>query len=115
MTVCVAAIFQNNSVLGASDRMLTAGGNIEFEPPQPKIWILTTSIIAMVADDILVHAELHQDVLRIVNERVVKEPQNWWKVSDVAELYSQAYSKLRRKRASKEILEPLGLDFESFI
>jgi len=115
MTVCIGAIYGDNAILGASDRMLTAGGSIEFEPDQSKIFPLTSSIIAMVADDILIHAELYQYVLGVVNDRISKEPDNWLRVSDIADLYSDFYSQLRQKHALKEVLEPLGLDFDSFI
>ena len=114
MTVCIAAIYDNSSVVGASDRMLTAG-DIQFQPYQSKIWALTTSVVAMVAGDIAVQAEVFQYVSGVVTERVKTEPENWWKVSDVAELYSRAYVDLRLKRAERASLAPLGLDRNSFI
>jgi len=115
MTVCIGAIYEGNSVLGASDRMITAGGNIEFQPSQPKIWPITSSVIAMVADDIAVHTVIHQEVSKIVSSRIESEPQNWWKVKDIADLYSQSYIQLKLKSASKKILSPFGLDPDSFI
>ncbi len=115
MTVCVGAIYENNSVLGGSDRMITAGGNIEFQPLQPKIWPITSSIVAMVADDIVVHTEIHQEVFKSVSVRIEKEPQNWWKVKDVADLYSQFYIQLRLRSSSRSILSLFGLDTDSFI
>jgi len=115
MTVCVAAICDNNThIIGASDRMLTAG-DIEFQPPQTKIWGLTNSIVAMVAGDMTIQSEIYQKVFNIVIDRIKIDPSNWWKVKDMAELYSNCYSELRFKRAEKEILWPLGLDKDKFI
>lgn len=115
MTVCVAAIYENNAVLGAADRMITSGGHIEFQPPQPKIWPITSAITAMVADDISVHAAIHQEILGVVNERIQKEPQNWWKVKDIADLYCQSYHRLRSKAAADVVLSPFGLNLDTFI
>lgn len=45
MTVCIAAIYQEGGlpgILGASDRMITVG-DVEFEPPQPKVLPLVSS------------------------------------------------------------------------
>ncbi len=115
MTVCIAAICDEKAVVGASDRMITAGGVVEYEPNETKIWRFTPSVLALVAGDILVHTEVYSVVFQIVQDRVTKEPDNWWGVKDVAELYSAAYSRLRQKRASREILERFGLNEEGFI
>lgn len=114
MTVCVAAMFSGNSIMGASDRMLTAG-DIQFEPQQPKIIKLTTSIFIMVAGDSSMQAEIIQNVRNDVQDRINKEPENWWRVQDVANLYSKYYNKSRFERAEKNILSPLGLDNNAFI
>lgn len=114
MTVCVATIFDNKSIIGASDRMLTSGV-IEFQPNQSKVWQLTTSIAVMVAGDIGIQSEMFQKVAPVVYDRIKAEPNNWWKVEDVAELYSKYHSELRSKRAEQEILLPLGLDQNTFI
>lgn len=115
MTVCIAAIYQDASLVGASDRMMTAGGVIEFERNQPKIWPITISITAMIADDILIHTELHKIVLKEVKDKIIREPTEWVKVQDVAEWYSQSFTILKKKTASRDVLQPLGLDFETFI
>jgi hypothetical protein len=50
-----------------------------------------------------------------VNEHVRTAPTVWLKVRDVAEWYYQHFQKARNGRAAKAILNPLGLDHESFI
>ncbi len=121
MTICVAAICKgvppNDTipmVVGAADRMLTAG-DIEFEPEQPKIVPLTTSIFALLAGDSALQTEIMQNVYGVVNGRATAQPANWWKVSEVADLYSSFYDKARSKRAEKAILTPLRLTHETFL
>lgn len=114
VTVCVTAMCNGNTIIGASDRMLTAG-DIQFEPQQTKIFPLTTSIAVMLAGDSSMQAEVLQCVQSDVNKRIDSEPQKWWNVSDIAELYSQHYNKVRFKKAERAILAPLGLDGDTFI
>lgn len=114
VTVCVAAMFGGNAIIGASDRMLTSG-DIQFEPQQQKIIALTSSIAVMVAGDSSMPAEIIQNVQTDVSKRIETEPQNWWNVRDVAELYSRYYNDARFTRAEKQILTPLGLDGNTFI
>lgn len=89
MTVCVAAIF-DSGILGASERMLTAG-DIQFQPPQPKIWPITTSIVAIIAGDVSVHAEIFSEMQLVVYNRIQQEPDNWWAVKDVADMYCHSH------------------------
>jgi len=115
VTVCVAAICEENSfVLGASDRMLTAG-DIQFEPQQSKLFFLTTSMIAMLAGDSALQTEILNEVRKIVDDRIAAQPDNWWDVKEVAELYIDFYNKARLKQGQNEILAPLGLDADTFI
>lgn len=114
MTVCVAAICDDNKVVGAADRMLTSG-SIQFQPEQTKLVQLTSSIVAMIAGDMSVHAELLAKVQRSINDRIAAEPNNWWSVADIASLYESEYSRLRRRLAERDLLEPLGLDLDSYI
>ncbi|MBV9732655.1 MAG: hypothetical protein JO275_07735, partial [Verrucomicrobia bacterium] len=114
VTVCVAAISQDSTgqglmMTGASDRMLTAG-DIEFEPEQSKIQPLTTSIALMLAGDSAIQREIVQSVFFDVVARIKSEPKNWWKVSDVAELYVRYFNEAKLRRAETEILAPLGLN-----
>lgn len=114
MTVCVAAMCDGNTIIGASDRMLTAG-DIQFEPQQSKIVALTSSIAVMLAGDSSMQAEVLQCVQSDVSKRIEDEPDNWWKLSDVADLYGQHYNRVRFRQAERAILAPLGLDGNTFI
>jgi 20S proteasome alpha/beta subunit len=62
--------------MGASDRMLTAG-DIQFEPEQPKVVPVSTSIVIMYAGDSAVQAEVLLKVVSDIVERIKKEPKNW--------------------------------------
>ncbi len=114
MTVCVAAICDNDKIIGASDRMLTSG-NIEFEPQLTKIISITNSITAMIAGDTFIQDEILLKVFSEVNKRLKAEPNNWLNVKDIAELYSHYCHEACVKRAEKNILTPLGLDSNTFI
>jgi hypothetical protein len=94
--------------------MLTAG-DVEFEPAQSKTWELTSSIVVMMAGDASLQTEILQMVDREVKSRVQAEPENWWAVKDVAELYSRHYGEVRVKRSGRMLLSPLGLDHGTFI
>ena len=116
MTVCIAAICEGGTrIIGASDRMLTAEDMIEFEPPQTKIWALTSSIIVMASADTCVLTEILKNVELEVKARISSEPEQWWRVRDIAELYSRRYQEFHFTRAENVILKPLGLNRESFI
>lgn len=115
MTICIAAICLGGSALiGVSDRMVTAG-DIQFEPPQPKIMPITSSIVVLIAGDSATQTEILYKLRADVDRRIEEEPYNWWRVSDVAELYRQYYNQARLKSAEDNILSPLGLDRHVFI
>jgi len=101
-------------VFGASDRMLT-GRDVEFEPSQTKIFGLTRSIAILVAGDTAMQIEVLHKVRADVKARVQAEPDNWWNVSDVADLYSRYYNEARSKRSENAILAPLGLNRTSYL
>lgn len=86
VTVCIAAIGEQNNLFLASDRMVTTG-DIEFEPQQPKIYQLSTSIAVMTAGDIALQTEILQGVYAKVRARIETEPKNWWNLADVTDLY----------------------------
>jgi hypothetical protein len=69
MTICVAAICEDNTIMGASDRMLTAR-DVQFEPPQPKIIPLTKSIVTMISGDSYAQAEILALVYENVHRRL---------------------------------------------
>ena len=115
MTVCVAAICEGSSIIGASDRMLTQG-NVQFQPPSTKIYQLTTSIALMVAGDMGVQAEVIGELRAFIASRLAEEPTpEWFNVKDVADWYAFYVDKAKSRRATREILIPLGLTQEAFI
>jgi hypothetical protein len=115
MTVCVAAICDaNTTILGAADRMITAG-DVQFEPPDIKIAGLTSSLAVMTAGDSALHAEILQNVRTEIKERILYDPDEWLNIKDVADMYTRYYNETRTKRAERAILAPLGLDTDSFI
>jgi hypothetical protein len=114
MTVCVAAMCDYHTVIAASDRMLTAG-DVQFEPRQSKIVALTTSIAALTAGDSSMQAEIFQLLRADIAARIQAEPDNWWTIREVAELYSKYCSQMRLRRAESAILAPLGLSADSYL
>jgi hypothetical protein len=116
VTVCIAALCLNGTLLiGASDRMLTAGDIIEYEPEQTKIIALTNSIVIMCAGDAALQTELIQQVSRDVDARIKSSPENWWAIRDVAFLYNRYYNLELKRRAESAVLAPLGLNSATFI
>jgi hypothetical protein len=72
VTVCIAARSEN-TIVGASDRMLTAG-DIQFEPSAgTKIFGLSQSLFMMTAGDSAVQAEITQMVHAEVGGRIERE------------------------------------------
>lgn len=121
VTICVAAVCQSvppadgaSMVIGAADRMWTAG-SIEFEPEMPKIVALTSSVFVMLAGDQAMHTELLQEIFPVIQQRITAQPDSWWKVKDIADMYSRAYLQASLRRAENTYLAPLGLDKRSFM
>jgi hypothetical protein len=114
VTVCITAICLDSMIVCASDRMLTAD-DVEFEPQKSKIIPLSNSIVAMIAGESALQDEIIQKIYLDIGNRIKSDPQNWWKVSDVADLYFRYYNEKKRKIAESRFLAPLGLDSDSFI
>jgi hypothetical protein len=113
VTVCVATMCDKWTIMGASDRMLTAG-DVEFEPQQTKVYTITSSIAIMWAGDSSLQAEITQKLQSVVSERIEAEPENWWKVEDIANLFCDQYNRIRLRKAEAAILAPLGLNNDQF-
>jgi hypothetical protein len=114
VTVCVAAVFDNFGIVGASDRMLTAG-DVQFEPSVPKLRFWTNSIAGMVAGDANIQTEIGEEVNRVVNERIDANPNEWLKVKDVASIYKQECDKILGAMAERRILTPFGITRSEFL
>ena len=114
MTVCVAALCDGSTIVGASDRMITAG-DVQFEPEQMKSWWMNPSIVVMISGDTTLQTEILLGVYAEVADRIRSEPDNWWNVSDVTSLYVRHYNAIRSSRAEDAVLSPLGLTRDTFI
>lgn len=116
MTVCISAIYNNNSILGISDRMVTGGyGDITFEPPIPKILQLTSSIAVMTAGDQDIQIQVYQEVFKAIEEKIKENPEKWINVSEAAEIYSKCYFSLRNRLLENYLLSQFNLTLNSFI
>lgn len=114
MTVCLAALCDQNTIIGASDRMITAG-DVQFEPPQNKVWWMTSSIAVMISGDTALQTEILQGVHADVSQRIIEQPDNWWTVKEIASLYVSHYNAVRVRKAENFLLAPLGLTHDLFI
>jgi hypothetical protein len=94
--------------------MLTSG-DVQFTPPQSKIRDINSSIVAMISGDIALASELLVEVRAIVDARIKAEPQNWWNVKDIADLWRAAFFARLRRESEQKWIAPLGLTLESFI
>jgi len=113
VTVCVAAICEGTRLIGASDRMLTAG-DIQFERQQTKVWQLTPHLAVMIAGD----ASIHTEILRCVELDVlaqVEEPHRMVPVREAARLYRHHLREALIARAEDALLKPVGLDRQTFV
>lgn len=111
MTVCIAAMCTYSGmshIIGASDRMLTAG-DIEFEPPQTKIYGLGVATVALVAGDAAAQATICDKT----NREIMRDGVTY--VRDAAEIYARHFAEFRRKRNERTFLSPLGLDVNEFL
>src|ERR1700676_754312 len=102
VTVCVAAMYDSMGIIGASDRMLTAG-DVQFEPQQSKIRAITTSIVVMIAGHSPMQEEILQGVYVDARKKIDSEPAKWLNVGDVAEFYRTNCNAARNKRAENSI------------
>jgi hypothetical protein len=55
-----------------------------------------------------------REVHTIVADRVAKQPQEWWLVRDVDDLYVKYRNVAKRNRAESVLLAPLGLTLDNY-
>jgi hypothetical protein len=114
VTVCVAAMCEENTLLGASDRMLTAG-DVEFEPTTTKIYSITNSNVVMIAGESSLQIEILQRLYAFVAQRLKDMPNEWVPTGDIAIEYHRIYQNIKSTRAERRILNPLGLTVDTFV
>ncbi len=117
MTVCIAAICSWDSnahtIVGASDRMLSAS-DVKFEPPQMKLFQFSDHVVALVAGDPYAQIAICNKAVRAMKVRESRG-KAVTSVHETAELYSEAFTAVRREKAETLYLKPLGLDAHEFI
>jgi hypothetical protein len=114
VTVCVAAIANNNGMFVASDRMKTSG-DIQYEPEVSKIIPLTTSIVMLTAGDSQLNNEIAVSLREWVAMHVRATPDEWIPVRRVVDWYVWQRQELKRKAAEAALLHPLGLTTQTFL
>jgi hypothetical protein len=114
LTVCVAARCNESAIFCAADRMVTIG-DMEVESPTPKIVMLTSSIAIMTSDDdAAYHTEIITDAYATIARRITDEREKWWTVREVVDLYIERRISHKQARAERDILKPLGLNYNEF-
>jgi 20S proteasome alpha/beta subunit len=117
MTVCIAAscTWVNTApiIVGASDRMITVE-DVEFEPPQTKVYQLTNSIAMLISGNTAIATEIAnravQRVAAIVNANI-----GWVFVQVAADIVGASVAQHRREMTQRLYLAPFGLNHESFL
>jgi hypothetical protein len=120
MTVCAAVLCkvptdteQFDAVVGIADRMFTSG-DVQFEGNTTKVFafvrepVVAANVIALEAWDTNAHfalaTETHSEV---INQKIES-------VREIAATYARRFQAMRRERAERTYLAPLGLNAETF-
>ena len=88
--------------------MITAG-DVEFEQPQPKMWLLSPYIIATIYGNIAAQAEIASRTELEIARQGVRD------VESAAALYASNTGHYTRRAAEVSVLRPLGMSTESFL
>jgi hypothetical protein len=110
VTVAIAAICKMQggpAVIAAEDHMITAG-DVEFEQPQPKMWMQGPHAVALMYGDAAAQAEIASSSALEVVQRHITD------VGEIARVYYSNLMNYVRRLAQADILEPLNLDTDSF-
>ena len=122
MTVCIAAICKAPNpkgqpapvphpymIIGASDRMITAG-DIEYEPPRWKIWNLGQYAAGLISGNATIQHELWERT----NAGLMSGTTTPF-VRSIADAYAQHFVTYRRELAERSLLLPIGLNISEFL
>ncbi len=111
MTICLGALCRDSAdgdtVVLASDRMVTWMGLTEFEHQVPKIHQISSSTWALIAGDALAGTKIVRDVAR----RISTTPGT---VEEAANLVAQQYAAVRIEHAAAQLLTARGLSLQQF-
>ena len=123
MTVCISAICEHGMIMGASDRMLTAG-DIQFETVPTssgkdfpfKVTPInnSNSVVVMMAGDTCLQTEIVMGMLQFINASEKQSGKNCG-VKDSVNLYVDFYNQIKARLAASAVLAPLHLDQNTFI
>jgi hypothetical protein len=102
VTVCVAAMCATNILIGASDRMLTAG-DVEFEPETAKIYSVTNSAVVMIAGEASLQSDILQRLYMFAADRIKERPQEWVPIVDLAGEYQKIYQDIKSQKAETRV------------
>jgi hypothetical protein len=111
VTICIAALCTDVGqpmIVGVADQMVSAG-DIEFQPPQPKIWQLSEHSVAMLSGSSTDQFAILRRVQAIVVDRKLTT------LADIAAVYAEQFTEYRREVAANAILAPLGLNSATFL
>ena len=112
MTVCIAAIHNDNGIVAASDKMLS-GLDAAFEPTiSKKVFQVASSIITMCAGDTALQAEIMQSVSVQIGSL---EKDKKITVKGITDVYEDVYNQIRIRRIRNDVFAPFGLDENTFV
>ena len=114
MTVCIAALCNDDHLVAVFDRMITVGGISEYEPRLSKATALPThNIFILVAGDM----SFHEEVLAELRPTVMPTETdiNSLNVVEVARLYKELANRIYLEREQEPILRRYKLTPETFI
>jgi hypothetical protein len=115
MTICIAAICDNSTVIALADRLVTSGAH-QYQPAKSKIYQITRSIIAMLScEDAAIASELLDEVIDRVSARIKANPNAWWSVKETAKIWREVYIERQQREAETAILAPIGLTMQSWL
>jgi len=114
LTVGIAAISQQGTgsyVILASDRMVTAWEDTEYEPNKPKLYRLRddNKIVVLIAGDTAAQSVIGQAASIEISRRDVSE------VREAAEIFAKHVGEYRKDAVEREVLAPFGLTFDTYI
>lgn len=111
MTLCIAVIGENGTAtIGLSDRMLTIGDWIEYEPRARKVFPITEAIFISIAGDIALGFE----AVELVKQEVVSTPKEGWLVAEIAHLFHQKVALIPSENNLELVLPIFGITLETY-
>jgi 20S proteasome alpha/beta subunit len=99
-------------IIGASDRMITAG-NIEYEPPRSKISRITTYTVALSSGDVPIQAEVLNRTCSQFG-RVSADNPDIYSVEEIADAYGRNLVDYKSQIIERTILRPIGFTWQTY-